>query len=311
MRTKVRLAQFITCIAVAGAVALPAAARTAAAQVYYAPQRVDTTLTLERNGTLRVSVYAGRISVTGASGTNVHVKGTVERGELEARARLGSVTLSMDENPSRSRADLDITVPTGTNVILEGFSTGFTVRGVKGEAKIESLSGSVVVSDPVGLVQVDAVSGSVEVSQAQGDVQAESVSGSVTVAGVDGNVEAESVSGRVSITEAKSKSVRAETVSGSITYSGTIEPTGNYVFKSHSGRLTLAVPDNAGATVSLQTYSGNVDSDFPVTLETGTTQVGHESRFEFRLGNGRARIVLETFNGNIRIQRGLTRANQE
>jgi DUF4097 and DUF4098 domain-containing protein YvlB len=294
MRTKVRFTQFITCIAVAGGVALPAAARTAAAQVYYAPQRVDTTLTLERNGTLRVSVYAGRISVTGASGTNVHVKGTVERGELEARARLGSVT-----------------VPTGTNVILEGFSTGFTVRGVKGEAKIESLSGSVVVSDPVGLVQVDAVSGSVEVSQAQGDVQAESVSGSVTVAGVDGNVEAESVSGRVSITEAKSKSVRAETVSGSITYSGTIEPTGNYVFKSHSGRLTLAVPDNAGATVSLQTYSGNVDSDFPVTLETGTTQVGHESRFEFRLGNGRARIVLETFNGNIRIQRGLTRANQE
>jgi len=306
----VRLTQFIVYMA-AGVVALPSAAEVSGAQVYVAPERVDTTLALEHNGTLRVSIYAGRVSVTGGSGSNVRVKGTVERGELEARARLGSVTLSMEENPSRSRADLDITVPSGTNVILEGFSTSFSVRGVKGEAKIESLSGSVQVSDAVGLVQVEAVSGSVEVHKAQGDVQAEAVSGSVTVAGVDGNVEAESVSGRVSITEAKSRSVRAETVSGSITYSGTIEPTGNYVFKSHSGRLTLGVPDNAGATVSLQTYSGNVDSDFPVTLETGVTQMGHESRYEFRLGNGRSRIVLETFSGNIRIQRGLTRANQE
>jgi DUF4097 and DUF4098 domain-containing protein YvlB len=310
MRTKVRLTQFITCIA-AGVAALSGAARTSGAQVYSAPERVDTTLTLERNGTLRVTVYAGRVSVTGASGNNVHVTGTVERGELETRARAGSITLSMDEYPSRSRAQLDITVPTGTNVILEGFSTAFSVRGVKGEAKIETLSGSVQVSDAVGLVQVEAVSGSVEVLKVQGDVQAESVSGHVTVAGVDGNVETESVSGRVSVTEAKSKSVRAETVSGSITYSGTIDPLGNYVFKAHSGRLTLAVPENAGATVSLQTFSGNVDSDFPVTLETGITQPGHESRFQFRLGNGRSRIVLETFSGNIRIQRGLTRDNQE
>ena len=305
-----RLTQFVMYATVV-VIALSGVARSGGAQVYIAPERVDTTLTLERNGTLRVSIYAGRVSVTGGSGTNVHVKGTVERGELETRARMGSVTLSMDENPSRSRADLDITVPTGTNVILEGFSTAFSVRGVKGEAKIESLSGDVQVSDAVGLVQVDAVSGSIEVLKAQGDVQAEAVSGVVTVAGVDGNVEAESVSGRISITEAKSRSVRAETVSGSITYSGTIEQTGNYVFKSHSGRLTLAVPENTGATVSLQTYSGNVDSDFPVTLESGISQMGHESRYEFRLGSGRSRIVLETFNGNIRIQRGLTRANQE
>ena len=305
-----RLTQFVM-YATVGVVALSGVARSGGAQVYIAPERVDTTLTLERNGTLRVSIYAGRVSVTGSSGSNVHVKGTVERGELETRARMGSVTLSMDENPSRSRADLDITVPTGTNVILEGFSTAFSVRGVKGEAKIESLSGDVQVSDAVGLVQVDAVSGSIDLLKSQGDVQAEAVSGSVTVAGVDGNVEAESVSGRISITEAKSRSVRAETVSGSITYSGTIEQTGNYVFKSHSGRLTLAVPENTGATVSLQTYSGNVDSDFPVTLESGISQMGHESRYEFRLGNGRSRIVLETFNGNIKIQRGLTRANQE
>jgi DUF4097 and DUF4098 domain-containing protein YvlB len=223
----------------------------------------------------------------------------------------GGVTVNMDENPSRSRAELDIAVPAGTNVILDGFSTSFAVRGVKGEVKVESLSGSVEVTDAEGLVQVEAVSGPVDVSQVNGDVRAESVSGHVMVTRVDGNVDAESVSGRVSITEAKSKSVRSETVSGSISYSGSIDQMGNYVFKTHSGRLTLAVPADAGATVNLQTFSGTVDSDIPVILEQGSTRNGHESRYEFRIGNGRSRIVLETFSGAVKIQRGLTRSTQE
>jgi len=58
--------------------------------------------------------------------------------------------------------------------------------------------------------------------------------------------------------------------------------------------------------VSLQTFSGTVDSDFPVTMESGKQQSGHESRFEFRIGDGRSRIVLETFSGNIIIQRSTT-----
>jgi DUF4097 and DUF4098 domain-containing protein YvlB len=294
-----------------GVVALGGATRTAAAQVISGPQRVDTTLTLERNGTLRVSVYAGRVSVVGTSGSNAHIKGTVERGDLEVRSRMGAVIVSMDESPSRSRADLDISVPVGTNVILEGFSSAFTIRAVKGEAQVESLSGSIHVSDAVGAVDVESVSGSVEISKVQGNVRAEAVSGAVTIAGVDGEVDAESVSGRVSITEAKSRSARAETVSGSITYAGTIEPNGNYVFKSHSGRLTLGIPSDAGATVSLQTFSGNIDSDFPLTLEQGISRNGHESRYEFRLGNGRSRIVLETFNGDVRLQRGTSRDNRE
>jgi DUF4097 and DUF4098 domain-containing protein YvlB len=71
------------------------------------------------------------------------------------------------------------------------------------------------------------------------------------------------------------------------------------------------MPADAGATVSLQTFSGNVDSDFPVTLETGRSRMGHESRFQFKIGNGRSRIVLETFSGDIKIQRSTNSDNKE
>jgi hypothetical protein len=32
---------------------------------------------------------------------------------------------------------------------------------------------------------------------------------------------------------------------------------------------------------------------------------------DFRIGDGRSRIVIETFNGNIEIKRGSTRTNRE
>lgn len=287
-------------------------AGTARAQSYDSRQRVDTTLTLERDGTVSVSIYAGRVNVIGASGSSVRIHGTVERGEMEIKARFGSVSVATDPEVSRGgRADLDVTVPIGTRVVLDGFSTNFAIRGVKGEAKVESLSGDVIVTDAVGRLTIETVSGSIESNRVKGDVRAEAVSGFVKLSDIDGDIETESVSGSVTITGARSRSVRAETVSGPVAYSGTFDPSGNYVFKAHSGRVTLGLPADAGATVSLQTFNGNVDSDFPVTLESGKSRMGHESRFDFKIGDGRSRVVLETFSGDIRIQRSTNRDNRE
>ncbi len=278
----------------------------------YESQRVDTSLALERGGIVSVSAYSGRVNVTGTTGSNVRVQGGLDRGDLEIRGRSGSVRIAPDPaRPQAGRVDLDISVPIGTRVVLEGFSVPFSVRGVKGEVKIETLSGNVVVSDAVGKVNVETVGGNIDISQVDGDVTAEAVSGRIEMTDIDGDIESESVSGRIMMNGAKSKSVRAETVSGSVTYNGTFDPTGNYVFKSHSGRLTMGLPANAGATVSLETFNGNVDTDFPVTLESGNSRNGHESRFEFRIGDGRSRIVAETFSGDIRIQRGTTVTDRE
>ncbi|MEO8194340.1 MAG: DUF4097 family beta strand repeat-containing protein [Gemmatimonadales bacterium] len=298
--------------AVSIAAAMLALAGVAGAQDFSSPQRIDTTVSLERGGTVSVSVYSGRVTVVGGQGSNVRIRGRVERGELQLSARTGSVNISTEpEGPHGGNAEFDITVPIGTRVVLEGFSAPLSVRGVKGAAKVESLSGGIQVADAAGQVIVSTVSGNIAVSKVDGDVRADAVSGRLDITDVDGNIDGESVSGGVAIVGARSKSVRAETVSGSVGYSGTFDPAGNYTFKTHAGRIRLGMPADAGATVSLQTFSGNVDSDFPVTLESGRQRMGHESKFEFRIGNGRSRIVAETFSGDIRIQRGTDRDNRE
>lgn len=298
----------------AGLAAMLGIAGAAQAQDNFrSPERVDTTFTLDRNGTVSISIYSGRVNVTGTTGSSVRIRGTAERDEMQIRSRSGMVSVSLEpERGHGGRAEFDVTVPIGTNVVLEAFSAPLTVRGVKGPAQIETLSGDVHVTDAVGTVEIEAVSGNVDIARVDGNVRAEAVSGTVIVNDVTGDIDAESVSGRVTISGARSRSVRAESVSGSIGYSGTIDPAGNYVFKSHSGRLSLGLPPNAGATVSVETFNGNVDSDFPVTLEGARSGgQGHESKFEFRIGSGGARIVLETFSGGIRIQRGINRENEE
>lgn len=54
----------------------------------------------------------------------------------------------------------------------------------------------------------------------------------------------------------------------------------------------------------IETFSGSVDSDFPVTLQPNTDGRGSNRRMEFKIGNGRARIVAESFSGTIKLERG-------
>jgi hypothetical protein len=302
-----------TRIAVASTIAvlfaMPAGAQ--AQSGYTTP--VDTTVSIEHGGTLSVSVYAGRVNVTGGSGSQVQIRGSTERTDLEIRARPTSVTIGTDpEGPHRGRVELDIVVPIGTRVVLDGFSAPFSVKGVKGEVKVQSLNGSAVVNDAVGRVYVETVAGNIDIDRVDGDVTAEAVSGQVGITNVKGDIDTESVSGRIQMTGAQSNTVRAESVSGSLTYDGTFDETGSYSFKTHSGRVTLGMPANAGATVSLESFSGTVDSDFPVTMLSSRNR-GEEgdNRFEFKVGNGKARVVAETFSGGIRIMRGTTSQSRD
>jgi hypothetical protein len=296
-------------IGLTGAVLAVLAAFSSSAQAQRAS--MDTSIAIGDGGTLSVSIYSGRVNVTAGRGSNVTIKGTADARDLSVRSRSNGVRVQLDHGSHNSRVELDITVPVGTRVVMDGFAATFSVRGVRGETSLETLSGPITVAGAVGKVTLESVSGHIEASDIKGDVSAESVNGRVTITNVEGDVIAESVSSALSITGASARSVRAETVSGSLTYDGTIEPSGNYSFTTHSGPLTLAVPANAGATVSLETFNGSVDSDFPVTLESGANRREGESQFEFRIGDGRARIVLETLSGNIRIERGSSRANRE
>jgi DUF4097 and DUF4098 domain-containing protein YvlB len=116
---------------------------------------------------------------------------------------------------------------------------------------------------------------------------------------VRGDLAVQTVNGDVSLAAITSGSVEASTVNGDITFDGAIQNGGRYELSTHQGDIAITMPETANATVSVNTFNGSFESDYPVTL-TGKNQ---RRKFSFTIGNGSARVDLESFGGDIRLAR--------
>ena len=267
--------------------------------------RIDTILPLEREGTVDLTIISGRIRVVGWDRQDVKISASIERGYIRMDAGMSRVRLSVEGDRGRAgEAIFELSVPRGARVLMNSVSGDLFVSGTRGEVNAESVSGDIEASDVVRRLSIESVSGSQQISNVTGDVRSAAVSGRVEMRNVEGDIEAESVSGRLLLLDVRSKFVKAGSVSGRVAFAGPIDPAGRYEFESHSGSIRLAVPENTGAMLRVETFSGHVESDFPVTLQPNR---GTQNRFEFQIGNGRARISAESFSGSINIIRGNSR----
>jgi hypothetical protein len=132
-------------------------------------------------------------------------------------------------------------------------------------------------------------------------VSAGSVSGNVAITGANGDVEATSVSGDIRLARLHASSVNAHTVSGDVEVQvDAFTGRGDLSFKSVSGDVTLEVPNGFDADISMSTVSGDMNSDFPVTLGNG--RMSHR-RIEARIGNGGRRLDVSTVSGSLRLKK--------
>jgi DUF4097 and DUF4098 domain-containing protein YvlB len=283
---------------------LPLSAR---GQDYRYRSQIDTTVRLDKGGTVDLGLISGNIRVTGWDRPDVKITASIESGLLRFDANSSRVTLTVERSDDENRhnrhnvgeARYDVSVPRGAKLILEAVSGDIVATGSQGEIDANSVSGDVRVTDAVREANVESVSGSVTANRIDGNLRAESVSGDVRAEQISGKIEASSVSGGIRLIGAKSGAVRTETVSGDIIYTGTIEPSGTYSFESHSGTVRLNIPQSSGATVSVETFSGDVSTDFKATMPAGSKR--RNGHFEFTIGDGRARITAQTFSGRIEI----------
>jgi DUF4097 and DUF4098 domain-containing protein YvlB len=267
--------------------------------------RIDTVLQLSRSGTVEIELQSGEIIVTGASGKDVRVRATSERGQLRLDASPSHIEIGMRSPHGRhTEARVEVSVPEGTRLSVSGHSTDVSIRGVRGEVDVATMNGDVVIEDASTRVDFESVSGDVRLARIQGNLRGEAMSGDVELIDAAGEVDLETVSGDVTLQNVRSRSVRVETMNGEVAFEGPTESGGRYDFSSHSGDLRLVLPAALGALIAVETFSGSIDSDFPITLEPGQR---HGKQFEFRVGDGSARIDASSFSGGIYIQRGLGR----
>lgn len=270
---------------------------------------LDTTITFATNGTIELTNISGEIIVTGWDRREARIKAVSERGRLEYE--LSSSRITMDVQSARSNRGegyrgetrYELSVPRGVRVIAHSTSGDVIVRGTGGDVEANSTSGDVTIDDASGRIEISSVSGDVQAGRLKGNVEANSVSGSVEVSDVEGGVHVGTTSGDISLMGVRSRDIEASTTSGEIEFEGAVEGDGRYEFHSHSGNIVLTIPAASNAKFAVETFNGAMDSAFPLTLQPTDRTNRRPRRFEFNVGSGGARIIAETFSGDLEIRK--------
>jgi DUF4097 and DUF4098 domain-containing protein YvlB len=262
----------------------------------------DTTVAVRPGARLEMHLLGGDIVVRtwNRAAVRVEAEGSErDRVEISYGGAVLRVGASSRHGAPRS-VDFTLTVPATMDLSLSGTYSDIRVDGTTANVvTLGTVQGDITLHGGGSLVTLHSVGGDVHVSGVRGQLEAHTTNGDVVVEDTEGGVTAETVNGDVTLRAIRSGDVSATTVNGEITYRGTIRDNGQYRLSNHNGDVTVAVPPGTNATVTVSTFSGDFESDFPVTL-SGTRQ---NKRFSFTIGTGSATLDLESFQGAIRLER--------
>lgn len=262
---------------------------------------LDTVVAFDARGAVTVSCPGGEVIVTSSDRNEIRVRARTKNAAIRFTSSRSRASLEPAAGRGCSDGRFEVVVPTGSRVSANTWSGSISIRGVGGDIDAHAHSGDIDVRDAGGRIEAESLSGDLSVTSVSGDVSLQTVSGDISLTGARGAVEVESVSGDADLREVSATEVRAHTTSGDVTFTGRIVGAGRYEFSTHSGEVRLHLPADVGAQLSVSTFSGGIESDFPITLRAGEHGIGaaQARRLNFALGQGTARITAETFSGDI------------
>jgi lia operon protein LiaG len=239
-------------------------------------QDFEKSYTMPAGATIKLDSVSGDISVTGYAGSSIHVKAIKEghdkdKVQVVDRSTSDRVELKA-EYPHNGNCDASIRfvveVPSGTEYLFDDLATAsgdIAVTGVKGTVNLRSASGDLTARQISGKLDVNTTSGDVKLGQLVGSVVAKSVSGDVEV--------------------------NLELLQGSDPFS----------FKSVSGDIIIEAPANLDAEIEMKTLSGDMSTDFPLTIQSA--QFGSQKGATGRIGQGTHKIEVKTVSGDVRLKK--------
>ena len=281
------------------------------------------TVRLGRTGVFDLQNVSGDITVTGGGGDDVRIE-AIKRvrhpNEAEAKQLLAALTIDVQERSGRvdvrseyprqrnwaGGVDFTVTVPRDASVALRSVSGTVKVTSVNGELRAESVSGDIITSSTRRLRMAKTVSGDLTITDTEADeLTANSVNGDVIVSRLKATgFDAQTVSGDVRLADIEVDHSSLRSVSGDIDYSGRLQRNGRYQFQSHSGDIRVTPADERGFAIEASTFSGDVRSDFALTLQTGpgnslTGGPGRNRSIRGSFGDAGATLSLQSFSGDI------------
>jgi len=284
-------------LVLAGAVAFPAGLG--------AQTTVDQRRPALPTGEVAIENMAGTITVVGWDKPEVWVKGTLAKDAdlvLDGPEGRTRVEVEVDGNPLGAHSDIEVHVPAGSNVSIEGFQAEIRVSGVSGLVEAETVNGGITLTGRASEINLQSVNGAIDVTGPAGRLQVEVVNGEVTVRDASGDLEASTVNGELRILGGSFERARLESVAGGVRFEAGLSPQARLDVETVSGPATIVLGGEVKADFSVSTFSGRIDNELgPEAIES--SRFTPEKRLNFSTGTGGARISVQTLSGAIRIRK--------
>lgn len=257
------------------------------------------------DGSVSIENMAGSVKVTGWDKAEVQVRGTLGDGgelSLEGSGKRTHIEIEADHNPMGIKSDLEVFVPAGSSVDIEGFQATISVIGVTGSVAAETVNGSITQAGAAKHVELQSVNGEIEVSKATGRLKAEAVNGSVVVRDSSGDLEASTVNGKLLVIGGSYDRAEIESVAGTVRFEAALSDRAALSIETVSAPVELLLPATVAAEFRVSSFSGRITNELGPAAEKSSKWTP-QTELSFTTGAGGARITVETLSGNIGIRK--------
>ncbi len=261
-----------------------------------------------------ISNIAGSVNVTAWDRNEVQVGGQLGEGAkpLSITGSNGDLTIKVEPQGGsgwlnwggRNRmapTTLELHVPKAASLDVEVVSAPLVVDGIDGgDIKVNTVSGKARINARTPSLKVDSVSGGIELAGHAEQAELQTVSGEILAPALGSDVKLQTISGRIQVAGGPWRKLTLSTVSGDVQLSGGLAADGNLSIDSMSGDVQLQLPADTSGTLHASSFSGDLRSDFGTPKEP---EHGPGSSLDVRLGDGRGKISIETFSGDLRVKK--------
>ncbi len=229
-------------------------------------EKLEKTFQLNPNGRISISNVNGSITIEAWDKNEVKLEAIKT---ADSRERLSQVNIEIDSKPDSLRIETQFGYRNNGNWNCYGscrlsVEYRLTVPRTAMLNEIETVNGSVAISDMTNYTKASAVNGTVKAINLRGTAYIETVNGTSEVSFDSLNDDS-----RINLTTV-------------------------------NGQVNLTIPSDSDATLKAESVNGRIANDFGLTVRKGK-YVGRD--LYGKVGDGRAKINLESVNGGLIVKR--------
>ena len=291
-----KLGPLLTLLALA---AVPLAAQAPVRRMAVAP-----------NASIRILNLAGSVRVSGWDQDSISVAGTPPSGGgmllMGGSERGVKVVVEANAATDLPGTNLDIRVPRGASLWVKSATATITIEGVTGQVEASTVTGAISVRGSPGVLVAESMEGDLDIAAPARITRLKTAGGAITVRDAANEITATSVSGVIRLLNARDvSSGRLESVSGSVLFNGAVAPGGSLDLQTHDAPIEILLPPRQNALVEVSAYGGKTINRIPGLAGAP----GKGKAVQYRLGNGRARVVARSLKGDVSLRQQMPRPN--